>query len=147
VNIKVKKDKDKLIALGQGKRLAKFRIEKGFKSRLSFADALNVSVTTISDIEKNLREISSNLIILITKKWEDTDEQWLLSGKSTELLTIKKDEQGVSEPPAEYKNICLECLRRDKIIDSLRQEVNHWQKKYIDCLEEIAGLKKDVSSG
>lgn len=145
MNIKAKKGKEKLIALGQGKRLARFRIEKGFKSRLAFAEALNTSVTTINDIENNLREISNNLLILITTKWEDADEQWLLTGKNEKLLTADINRSELSEPEANYKKVCFDCLKKDKIIDSLRQEVIHWQKKYIDCLEEIAGLKKDVS--
>jgi len=133
---------------GQGRRLAQFRLSFGNKytSREAFAKEIGASETTILEIENNLRSISKKIEALLRNKFAKKDVDWIINNENEKLLTIKKSEEEVSEPSIEYKNICLECLRKDKTIDSLRQEINQWQKKYIDCLEEMAGLKK-ASSG
>lgn len=142
-----KKARPELIEKGQGKRLLEFMARKNIKSRSSFARIVGVSSSSINEIVWNFKEIKENLQSKILVAFPDIDMNWLISGKSTELLTVDFNKTNVSEPETNYKKVCLECLKKDKIIDNLRQEVNHWQKKYIDCLEEIAGLKKDVASG
>lgn len=149
MNNKVNKVNEELIKLGQGKRLIQFRIEKGLNSRLAFAHRLNISVTTINDIENNIRRISKNLIAVITQKWPDTNEDWLLHGRAPKLLTIESDE--ITEVKEEvgnkiYQINCQKCIEKDKKIEYLRNELESLQKKYIECLEEITGLK-NASSG
>jgi hypothetical protein len=138
-----------LSSLGQGKRLTQFRIEKKFKSRLAFAKELKISVTTINDVENNLRKISKNLIAVIVEKWNDTNDEWLLYGNPPKLLTensVINLSETVEEAGINYNQKCLNCISKDQIIEKLKTEISELRKEYIECLKEVSVLKK-ASSG
>lgn len=139
--MKMKKAKPELIEKGQGKRLLEFIAKNKIKSRSAFARAIGVSSSSINEIVWNLKEVKENLQSKILVAYPDIDMEWLLTGKSTELLTSEINALEVSEQKINYTKVCLECLKKDKKIDELRQQIDYWQKKYIDCLEELMGKK------
>lgn len=130
---------------GQGRRLIQFRIEKGFNSRLSFANELKVSVTTINDIENNLRKISKNLIARIAEKWQDTNENWLIYGTPPKLLTGNPEEKTaeiVAEEMSKYvPGRCELCKEKDMIIEEYKKIIAQ-QRQLIDKLTDSQTFKK-----
>lgn len=130
-----KKSNEELLKLGQGERLKLFRVGKGFKSRLPFSEKLNISNTSISDIEKNKRELSDNLLAIIKDKFPDADVEWLKTGNSKKLLTTEKlnseVENVLNESHSEFK-------RDEKFL------ISELQKVIIQQRETISQLLKQI---
>jgi plasmid maintenance system antidote protein VapI len=136
-----------LIQLGQGKRLLEFLAKEKIKSRSKFAKMIGVSSSSINEVIWCHKRIKENIEAKISHAFPDIDMDWLLTGKVTKILTIKNHSSEVKEPSEDYNKICPDCIEKDEEIERLKSEVDDWRNKYIDCLEKLAGSKKDVSSG
>jgi DNA-binding XRE family transcriptional regulator len=136
---KKRKPKPELIKLGQGKRLAQFRLKfkNRYNSRQAFAEDIGTSETTILEIENNYRRIKGKVEALLCNKFSDAEVDWILTGKSTELLTVIEKEK------VNYN--CKECLKKDAEYKELNEKYRKLLEDYNDCLKQLAGIKKASS--
>jgi hypothetical protein len=140
--------KPDLVKLDQGGRLVKFRVANKFKTRTAFANLIGTSTSTIDAIEDYRRKISKSVFALIDSKFPNYDREWLEFGTHKKLLTenIKASEQEIIfEERVLFDQKCQNCSAKDKIIEGQRIELEELRKKYIECLEQVSGVKKAAS--
>lgn len=115
----------------QGGRLEKL-IETLELTQLSMAEAIGISQGYVSQMVSGSRNISRTVLQSITKKFQNVNVRWLITGEGQMFLEKKLDV--VEEPSMPYGPDCKEDLFGD-----LRALLEHYEKR-------IAGLEGVVAA-
>ena len=117
------------------------------KQRISqFVDYLHISKrefymkTSISrGTLDNSTGITEETMTKILATYQNINPSWLITGKGSMIIDFSEETAGsfseidnvdsTKNKFEDYDNICQICKEKDRIIDSLKDQINHYQKE------------------